>query len=110
MMTFSFEKMSHSPTLPFCMKIFRWIAETLIKRDFVVIFVNYLRLRALLGKSTKFVLEFCGLEPDGTLALVDMQPSVASTMIFYKFLHEPLAFLMNDFFVKNFSVVFIEET
>jgi hypothetical protein len=72
MRTFSFEKTSPSPTLPFCMKIYRWIAETLIKRAFVVIFVNYLKLRVLLGKSTKFVLEFCGLEPAGTLALVDI--------------------------------------
>jgi hypothetical protein len=72
MKTFSFEKTSPSPTLPFCMKIYRWIAETLIKRAFVVIFVNYLKLRVLLGKSTKFVLEFCGLEPAGTLSLVDI--------------------------------------
>jgi hypothetical protein len=54
------------------MKIYRWIVETLIKRAFVVIFVNYLKLRVLLGKSTKFVLEFCGLESVGTLALVDI--------------------------------------
>jgi hypothetical protein len=72
MRTFSFEKTSPSPTLPFCMKIYRWIAETLMKRAFVVIFINYLKLRVLLGKSTKFVLEFCGLEPAGTLALVDI--------------------------------------
>jgi hypothetical protein len=54
------------------MKIYRWIAETLIKRAFVVIFIDSLQLRVLLGKSTKFVLEFCGLEPVGTLALVDI--------------------------------------
>jgi hypothetical protein len=35
-------------------------------------FCYYLKLRVLLGKSTKFVLEFCGLEPAGTLALVDI--------------------------------------
>jgi hypothetical protein len=54
------------------MKIYKWIAETLIKRAFVVIFVNSLKLRVLLDKSTKFVLEFCGLEPVGTIALVDI--------------------------------------
>jgi hypothetical protein len=72
MKTFSFEKTSPSPTLPFCMKIFRCIAENLTKRVFVVIFVNYFKLRVLLVKSIKFVLEFCGLEPAGTLALVDI--------------------------------------
>jgi hypothetical protein len=54
------------------MKIYRWIAKTLAKRAFVVIFVNYFKLRVLLGESTKFILEFCGLEPAGTLALVDI--------------------------------------
>jgi hypothetical protein len=69
---FSFEKTSPSTTLPFCMKIYRWITETLIKRASVVIFVSYLKLRVLLGKSTKFFLKFCGLEPAGALALVDI--------------------------------------
>jgi hypothetical protein len=72
MRTFSFEKTSPSTTLPFCIKIYRCIAETLVKHAFVVIFVNYLKLRVLLGKSTKFVLEFCGLEAAGTPALVDI--------------------------------------
>jgi hypothetical protein len=46
--------------------------NTLIRRAFVEIFANSLKLQVLLGKSTKFVLEFCGLDPLGTLALVDI--------------------------------------
>jgi hypothetical protein len=110
MRTFFFEKTSSSPTLSFCMKIYRWIAETMIKRVFVVIFVNYLKLRVLLVKLTKFVLEFCGLEPAGTLALVDIATLSCFNHDFLRTSTRALAILLNDFFMKNFSVVFIEET
>jgi hypothetical protein len=38
-----------------------------------------------------------------------LQPSVASTMNFYEFLHEPLSLSAGTFFRENFSVVFIKE-
>jgi hypothetical protein len=107
---FSFQKTSPSPALPFCMKIYRWIAETLMKHAFVVIFVNYLKLQVLLVKSTKFVLEFCGLEPAGTLALVDIATLSCFNHDFLQISTRALAFLTNNFFVKNFSVAFIEKT
>jgi hypothetical protein len=44
----------------------------LIKRTFGEIFVGSSKLQTLLCKSTKFVLEFCGLDPLGILALVDI--------------------------------------
>jgi hypothetical protein len=40
--------------------------------NFIEIFANSLKLQMLLDKSTKFVLEFCGLDPLGILALVDI--------------------------------------
>jgi hypothetical protein len=70
--TFSFEKTSRSPTLSFCMKISRQITEALIRRAFGEIFANSLKLQMVLGKSTKFVPEFCGLDLLGILALVDI--------------------------------------
>jgi hypothetical protein len=38
-----------------------------------------------------------------------LQPSVASTMIFYDFPHEPLLFSYNDVITKNFSAVYAKE-
>jgi hypothetical protein len=51
--------------------------NTLIKRTFGEIFAKTLekysqKLQMLLDKSTKFVFEFCGLNPPGILALVDI--------------------------------------
>jgi hypothetical protein len=74
------------------MKIYRWIAETLIKRAFVVIFLNYSKLRVLLGKSTNFALEFCGLEPAGTLALVDIATLSCFNHDFLRISKRPLLF------------------
>jgi hypothetical protein len=76
--TFSFEKTSPSPTLSFCMKFvdklpkLYYSSNTLIRRAFVEIFTNSFKLQVLLSKLTKFVLEFCGLDPRGILALVDI--------------------------------------
>jgi hypothetical protein len=50
---------------------FYYSSSTLIKRAFGEIFVSSLKLQTLLHKSTKFVLEFCGLDSLGILALVD---------------------------------------
>jgi hypothetical protein len=70
----------------------------LIRRAFGEIFANSLELQILLGKSTKFVPEFCGLDPLGILALVDTAT-----------LTSRLPFCQNDFSVKFFLVVFIKE-
>jgi hypothetical protein len=56
----------------------------------------------LLDKSTKFVLEFCGLDPLGILSLVDIATLSCFNHVFLEFLLEPLALLHNDFFVKTF--------
>jgi hypothetical protein len=92
------------------MKIYRRIAKTPIKRAFVVIFVNYLKLRVLLGKSTKSVLEFCGVEPTGTLALVDIATLSCYNHDFLRISTRAPCLFAEQFFVKNFSIVFIEET
>jgi hypothetical protein len=63
----------------------------------------------LLRKSTKFVLEFCGLDPLGILALVDIATSVASTVIFYEFPHEPLALLSERFYHEKLLAICVKE-
>jgi hypothetical protein len=55
---------------------------------------------------TKFVYEFCGLDPLGTLALVDIATSVASTTIFYESSLKPLAFLTENIHCENTSLIF----
>jgi hypothetical protein len=64
-----------------------------------------------LGKSTKFVLEFCGLDPLGTLALVDIATLSCFNHEFLRiFAQAPLSFCHNDFFVKKeLSVIFIRK-
>jgi hypothetical protein len=47
-------------------------SNTLFKRAFGEIFANSLIRQMFLGKSTKFALEICGLEPLSILALVDI--------------------------------------
>jgi hypothetical protein len=63
----------------------------------------------LLGKSTKFVLEFGGPDPLGILALVD----IATLSCFnHEFLRIPTRApcpFAEQFFVKFFSVVLIKE-
>jgi hypothetical protein len=69
---------------------------------FIEIFTNSLKLQMLLGKSTKFVLEFCGLDPLGILALVD----IATLSCFnHEFLRIPIRApcpFAERFFVENF--------
>jgi hypothetical protein len=82
----------------------------LIKRAFGEIFANSLKLQMLLGKSTKFVLEFCGLDLLGILALVDIATLSCFNHDFStNFYTSPLPFCKNDFFLKHFSAVFIKE-
>jgi hypothetical protein len=64
----------------------------------------------MFDKSTKFVLEFCGLDPLGILAPVD----IATLSCFnHDFLRSstraPCPFARTNFFVTNFSAVFIKE-
>jgi hypothetical protein len=86
-------------------------SNTLIRCAFVEIFANSLKLQMLLGKSTKFVLEFCGLDPLGILALVD----IATLSCFnHEFLQiptrAPCPFAERFLFSwKKFSVVLIKE-
>jgi hypothetical protein len=72
---FFLEKTSPSPTLPFCMKTWRQVGEAYYSRissiSLVEIFVSFWKLQPSLCKSTKFVFEFCGLDPAGRLASVD---------------------------------------
>jgi hypothetical protein len=63
----------------------------------------------LLRKSTIFFLVFCGLDPLGILALVDIATSVASTVIFYEFPHKPLALLSERFYRKKLSAICVTE-
>jgi hypothetical protein len=82
----------------------------LIKRAFGEIFANSLKLQMWLGKSTKFVLEFCGLDPLGILALVDIATLSCFNHDFLRIsTRAPCPFRQNDFFVKFFSAVFIKE-
>jgi hypothetical protein len=62
-----------------------------------------------LRKSTKFVFEFCGLDPTGRLPWLILQPSVASTMIFYDFPHEPLGLFLQRCYHENFSGIYAKE-
>jgi hypothetical protein len=71
-MSFFLEKTSPSPTLPFCMKTWRQVDEVYYSSILLgKIFVSFWRFQPSLRKSTKFVFEFCGLDPIGRLALVD---------------------------------------
>jgi hypothetical protein len=70
---------------------------------FIEIFANSSKLQMLLGKSTKFVLEFCGLDPLGKLALVDIATlSCFNHELLRIFVRAPLPFCHNDFFRENF--------
>jgi hypothetical protein len=81
----------------------------LIKRDFGEIFANSLKLQMLLDKSTKFVLEFCGLDPLGILALVDIATLSCFNRDFLRISTRPLALLPERFFREIFLAVFIKE-
>jgi hypothetical protein len=85
-------------------------SNTYIRRAFVEILANYLELQTLLNKSTKFVLEFCGLDPVGILALVDFANlSCFNHELLRIHTWAPCPFRPNDCFRENFSVVFIKE-
>jgi hypothetical protein len=71
--------------------------------------MNSLKLQVLLSKSTKFVLEFCGLDPLGILALVDIATLSCFNHAFLQIPTRAPCPLQNDFFVKFFSVVLIKE-
>jgi hypothetical protein len=61
-------------------------------------------------KSTKFVLEVCGLDPLGILALVDTATlSCFNQGSFYEFSHEPLALLSGHFCCKKVSSICVKE-
>jgi hypothetical protein len=64
----------------------------------------------MLGKSTKFVLEFSGLDPLGILALVDIATSSCFNHDFLRIsTRAPSPFARTIFHEKNSSAVFIKE-
>jgi hypothetical protein len=73
------------------------------------IFVSFWKLQPLLRKSTKFVLEFCGLDLLGTLALVDIATLSCFNRAFLRILHEPLALLSQRFYRKKLSPIWVKE-
>jgi hypothetical protein len=61
-------------------------------------------------KSTKFVFEFCGLDPLGILALVDTANlSCFNHDFFFEFLCEPLALLSEHFGREKFSSICVKD-
>jgi hypothetical protein len=68
----------------------------------VEIFANSLKLQTLLDKSTKFVLEFCGLDPVGILVLVDIATLSCFNHELLRILTRALALSAGTIFSRKF--------
>jgi hypothetical protein len=108
--------MSPSPTLLFCVKISRQVHEVLLFFEyldhtrFLRNFRKFLKTSNVVTQVDKFVLEFCGLDPLGILALVDTATlNCFNHAFFYEFSHEPLALLSGRFYRKKVSSICVKE-
>jgi hypothetical protein len=63
----------------------------------------------LLRKSTKFVLEFCGLDPLGILALVDIATLSCFNRDFLRIFTRALALLSERFYREKLSAICVKE-
>jgi hypothetical protein len=104
------EKTSPSPTLPFCMKTWRQVDETYYSRISSIflgeIFVSFWKLQPSLRKSTKFVFEFCGLDPTGRLASVDTATLSCFNQDFLQFSERAPCPFLTMMLSKKFSTIY----
>jgi hypothetical protein len=113
---FSFEKTSPSPTLPFCMKICRQITEALLFLkyfDQTRFFRNlriFFKTSNVVWKVDKISSRILWTWPSWhTCPGWYCNPQFLQLGISTNSYTSPLPLCQNDFFMKNFSVIFIKE-